>query len=129
MRYAFILALPLAMIGAQPAAPQAPRVISVELRNFKFTPRTIVLDHGQAYLLRLTNSAKGGHDFSAPEFFAASRIAPADRKAVAGGEIEVHPGMVHEIRLTAPNAPGRYKLRCTHRFHKTLGMTGAIIVR
>jgi plastocyanin len=41
----------------------------------------------------------------------------------------VHPGMTHEIRLTAPATAGRYKVKCTHRFHKLLGMGGTIIVR
>ena len=45
------------------------------------------------------------------------------------GEVEVRPGMTHDIQLTAPAAPGRYKVKCTHTFHKLLGMSGAIIVR
>ena len=129
MRYAFLLAVPLVAIGAQPAAPQAPAVVNVQLSSFKFTPRTIVLDRARPYVLRLRNVSKDGHNFVAPSFFAASRIAPEDRRMVTEGEIEVHPSMVHEVRLTAPAAPGRYKLKCTHRFHKLLGMSGTIIVR
>ena len=128
MRYAFLLAAPLTMIGAQPAATQNPASINVELSNFKFSPRTIVLDRGRPYQLRLYNRSSGAHDFSAPAFFAAASIAPSDRRWVVGGEIEVPPGQLREIRLTAP-AAGTYRLRCTHRFHKTLGMSGRIIVR
>ena len=128
MRYAFLIALPLIMLGAQPATPQAPTVVNVQLANFKFTPRTIVLDHGRPYVLRLANVAKGGHDFSAPAFFAAARVAPEDRRMVAEGEVEVPPGQVREIRLTAP-AAGSYKLKCTHQFHKFFGMSGKIVVR
>ena len=129
MRYAFLFALPLAAIGVQPAAPQAPAVVNVQLSNFKYTPRTIVLDRGRAYVMRFYNASSGGHDFTAPAFFAAARIAPSDRRRVMGGEVEVHPGTVQEVRLTAPAAPGRYKVKCTHRFHKLMGMTGTIIVR
>lgn len=128
MRYAFLAALPLAIIGAQPATPQAPAAVNVQLSNFKFAPRTIVLDRGRSYALRLYNASGGGHDFTAREFFAAARVAPSDRRWIANGEIEVPPGQLREIRLTAP-AAGRYKVKCTHRFHKTLGMTGTIIVR
>lgn len=129
MRYAFLLAMPIALLGAQPAAPQAAAVVNVQLSSFKFTPRTIVLDHGRSYVLRLTNASKDGHDFTAPSFFAASRIAAGDRAMVMEGEVEVHPGMTHEIHLTAPAAPGRYKLKCSHSFHKMFGMSGAIVVR
>ena len=129
MRYAFLFAVPLVALGAQPASPQSPTVVNVQLSSFKFTPRTIVLDRGKAYRLRLTNVSKDGHDFAAPSYFAAARIAAADRYMVRGGEVEVHPGMTHEIRLTAPPAAGRYKLKCTHRFHKLMGMSGTIIVR
>lgn len=128
MRYAFLLALSLAALGAQPAAAQPAPVVNVQLSNFKFTPKTIVLDHGRAYVLRLYNAASGGHDFTAREFFDAANIAQSDRRWVAEGEVEVPPGQVREIRLTAP-AAGRYKLKCTHAFHKTLGMSGTIIVR
>lgn len=129
MRYAFLLAVPLVTLGAQPATPQSATIVDVQLSNYKFTPRTIILDRGRPYVLRLTNVSGGGHDFTAPTFFAAARIAPEDRRMVAGGEVEVHPGMTHAVRLSAPAAPGRYKVKCTHRFHKMLGMSGTILVR
>ena len=128
MRYALFLAVPLVALAAQPATPQTPAAINVQLSNFKFTPKTIVLDHGRRYIFRLHNASDGGHDFTAPKFFAAANIAAEDRQLVAQGEVEVPPGQLREIRLTAP-AAGRYKLKCTHRFHKMLGMSGAIIVR
>lgn len=127
MRYAFLLA-PFIMIAAQPATPQAPAAVNVQLSNFTFAPKTIVLDHGRPYVLRLYNASDGGHDFTAPAFFAASMIAPSDRRWISEGEVEVPPGQLREIRLTAP-AAGQYKLKCTHSFHKMLGMSGKIIVR
>ena len=60
--------------------------------------------------------------------FATASIAPSDRRWVSNGEVEVPPNQLREIRLTAP-AAGRYKVKCTHKFHKMLGMTGTIIVR
>lgn len=128
MRYAFLAALPLAIVGAQPATPQRPASVNVQLSNYKFTPRTIVLDHGRPYIVRLYNASGGGHDFTARDFFAAATVAPDDRKWIANGEVEVPPGQSREIRLTAPRA-GRYKVKCTHTFHKMLGMSGTIVVR
>jgi len=128
MRYALLLAIPLMTLGAPPATSQAPAVVNVQLSNFKFTPRTIVLDHGRIYVLRLYNASGGGHDFTARQFFAAASIAPSDRRWITEGEVEVPPGQLRTIRLTAP-AAGRYKVKCTHTFHKTLGMSGTIIVR
>ena len=127
MRHPVLIAF--AIAAAAPAATaQTPTVFNVQLSNFKFSPRQIVLDHGHAYVLRLANVAGGGHDFTAPEFFAASAVAPADRRLVAEGEVEVPPGQVREIHLTAP-AAGRYKLKCSHSMHKFFGMSGKIVVR
>lgn len=128
MRYAFLLAIPLIAFGAQPATPQGPAVVNVQLSNFEFTPRTIVLDRGRPYVLRLYNASRGGHNFTAREFFQAATIAPGDRRWVTDGDVEVPRGQSREIRLTAP-APGRYNLKCTHQFHKLFGMSGAIVVR
>ena len=45
MRYGIFLTLPLALLGAQSASSQAPAVVNVQLANFKFTPKDIVLNH------------------------------------------------------------------------------------
>ena len=129
MRIAALLTLPLILLGAQPAAPQTPTVVNVQLANFSFTPKTIILDQGHSYVLRLANVAEGGHDFTAHEFFAASAIAADDRSLVAEGEVEVPPGQVREIHLTTPAAAGNYHLKCSHSFHKMFGMSGSIVVR
>ena len=127
MRNAFLLAAGLAALGAAPAAPQSP-VVNIRLSNFDFEPGTIVLVHGRAYVFRLYNASSGGHDFTARGFFRAANVAPADRRWVRNGSVEVPAGQVRQISLTAP-APGSYKLKCTHRFHHFLGMGGTIIVR
>lgn len=128
MRVVPITALALATLAVPSATAQAPAVVNVQLANYKFTPKTIVLDHGRPYVFRLHNPSGGGHDFTAPAFFAAAAVAPSDRRWVEGGEVEVPPGQVREIHLTAPGA-GSYKLKCTHTFHKVFGMSGTIIVR
>ena len=57
-----LLVLALALTAAAPASEQR---IDVALSNFKFTPSTIALVHGQRYVLHLTSS--GGHSFAADQ--------------------------------------------------------------
>jgi uncharacterized cupredoxin-like copper-binding protein len=123
-----LIAFPLLVLAYSSAPAQAPATIQVQLANFKFTPSTIAFEHGRPYVLRLVNASSGGHDFTAPAFFAAVTVAPTDRRWIQEGEIEVPAGQVREIHLTAP-AAGTYKLKCTHSFHKMFGMSGRIIVR
>lgn len=128
MRMTFLAAVPVLMIAGSAAVAQSPATIDVHLSNFKFAPSTIVLKQGQPYVLRLINDGGGGHDFTAPEFFARSALAQRDRTWVQGGAVEVPGHQVREIHLTAPRA-GSYKLKCSHTFHKAFGMSGRIIVR
>lgn len=122
------LAAALALGGAGASGGQpSDQTIAVELASFDFSPSTISMVHGRAYLLRLTNVSDGGHDFAAPEFFAAARIAPEDARAIDHGRIEIAGGQTVSIRLSAP-APGTYRVKCTHFLHSTFGMKGRIVV-
>lgn len=98
----------------------------VELSNFDFTPREVRLRAGRPYALVLTNVASGGHDFAAPEFFAAALVMPAEASLIAEGEIDVPPGQTRTVHLVP--AAGTYKVVCTHTGHALLGMTGTIVV-
>ena len=128
MRIASFLILPLALLASSSVSGQAPGLVEVHLSSFRFTPRTLVFDHGRSYTLLLVNRTGAGHDFTAPEFFARSRVATASQRLVEGGEVEVPPRHVREIRLVAPPA-GTYSLKCSHSLHKFFGMSGTIIVR
>ena len=74
-------------------------------------------------VLHLVNSGGGGHNFAAPEFFAAAEgvAGPVER-----GRVEVAGHRSVDIRLTP--ARGSYRLRCTHMLHTSFGMTGQILV-
>lgn len=98
----------------------------VELSNFDFTPREIRLQAGRPYRLELANVASGGHDFAAPDFFAAARIRADDAAQVASGNVEVPGGSTRTVHLVP--AVGEYRLVCTHTGHALFGMTGTIIV-
>lgn len=120
----FRVLVPLAALALTAAAP-VPQRIDVALSNFRFTPSTIALRHGQPYLLHLTSS--GGHSFSAKAFFAAAALSPADHARVKDGKIELGGGESVDLRFVAP-APGSYPIKCTHFLHAGFGMTGKFIV-
>lgn len=121
IRTMFLAAL---IVGSSGPAEQ-PQTVSVRLSSFDFTPQTLRMRAGVPIVLRLENSG-GGHNFSAPAFFATARIEPASAALVRRGAVEVPSRGVRELRLVP--AAGRYRLRCTHTFHTALGMRGEIVV-
>ena len=123
----FLCAIPLG--GAAIAQPEASgaQTLEIDLSNFKFTPSTISLQHGQTYRLHFVNRADGGHDFVAKAFFADARIAPADAGKIKDGEIELKGGASADVTLT-PQTAGTYKVHCSHFMHSAFGMTGKIVV-
>jgi plastocyanin len=119
----FPLALLAFSASALNAQEQASRTVEVQLSSFDFTPSTIHLRAGQPVTLHLVNSGNGGHNFSAPEFFAAAtRVSgPVNR-----GTVEVSGHQSVDVTLTP--AHGSYHLRCTHTMHTAFGMRGEIAV-
>lgn len=128
-RFAVPLVALAASLLAAPASPAdaPPATVAIELSNFAFGPATIDLVHGRPYVLQLTNTGSGGHNFAAPRFFVAAAVDPADMRLVRKGVIEVPKGATVTVRLVAPPA-GRYAVRCTHFLHSSFGMTGEIVV-
>jgi plastocyanin len=102
------------------------RPVNVVLSNFAFTPQMLHLRHGRAYRLHFVNQGSDSHNFSAPEFFAAARINPADIGAISGGKVELGKGESRDVRLVP--AIGTYNATCTHFLHASFGMTGGIAV-
>ena len=116
-------ALILAFLFASTAAQDVPRTVEIRLSSFDFTPKTIRLGAGRPVVLHLVNSGRGGHNFAAPQFFAA---AAGVSGPVTNGSVEVAGRRSVDVRLTP--ARGTYRLRCTHMFHSTFGMRGEILV-
>jgi uncharacterized cupredoxin-like copper-binding protein len=114
-------------LAVSAASTAQPAVVSVQLSNFKFTPPAIELRAGVPALLHLQNASGGGHNFSAPEFFAAARVDARSAALVRNGKVEIPGHGAVDIALVP--AAGRYPLKCTHTFHSTFGMNGSILVR
>ena len=119
----FALALAIPLPATAQDTPAAPRTVEVRLSSFAFEPRAIALTAGRPVILHLVNSGGGGHNFSAPQFFAASTGVSGP---VREGVVEVPGHQSVDIRLTPSR--GSYRLRCTHTMHTAFGMTGTITV-
>jgi uncharacterized cupredoxin-like copper-binding protein len=117
----------LSALSIAPAAAASPAVTSVDLANFSFTPNTVVLQAGVPTVLRLRNLSGGGHSFTAPQFFAASKVQPESAALVQNGRVEV-PGH-SSVDIDIIPAAGQYMLKCSHPLHATFGMKGMIDVR
>jgi plastocyanin len=100
--------------------------ITVQLSNFAFDPAYLRLKAGVPIRLHLANESNGGHDFSAPAFFAASSF-PAGTIAPPHGEVAVGSRKTVDITVV-PRTPGTYRLECTHFLHSLFGMHGTIEV-
>jgi uncharacterized cupredoxin-like copper-binding protein len=119
------------LFGVPAAAAQLPRsnvapAVEVELSDFQFSPRSIHLRSGDRVVVLLANRTGSGHNFSAPEFFAAAQVDPASMSHVQHGTVEVPKHSTVAIVLVP--AAGRFLLKCSHPLHSTLGMKGVIVV-
>lgn len=124
MRALFLLPLILsAPVTATAQEAGRARTVEVQLSSFDFAPSRIRLRAGEPIVLHLVNTGRGGHNFAAPQFFAA---ASGVSGPVRNGKIEVAGLQSVDVRVTP--ARGTYRLRCTHTLHSTFGMTGSIIV-
>ena len=122
------IALPLGFGLTTPsvAQPQA-ATVSVTMSNFKFEPNALQLRAGVPTVLHLVNTAGGGHNFTAPLFFAAARIASGSQPLIHGGTVEVPKHSAVDVELVP--AAGQYPLKCSHTLHSSFGMKGTIDVR
>ena len=120
LRNALTATLVLALGGTALAQPAAQ---TIQLYSFGYTPNAIHLAAGRPVTLNFVNTAGGGHNFSAPSFFANARIVSG---SAPNGVVELGSRQSRSITLI-PSA-GSYKVRCTHTLHRQLGMRGQIVV-
>jgi hypothetical protein len=89
--------------------------LTVRLSSFAFAPDHLRLKAGMPVRLRLVNESSGGHDFSAPGFFAASSILPGSLEP-PNGDVTVGSHQTVELAVV-PHTLGTYPLKCTHFLH------------
>ena len=110
-------------IVAAPAAAAPKARATVTLTSHRFTPSPIYLAGGVPVQLILHNRAGKTHDFTARQFFRASRLL---RGRARGGEVRLGAGRSAVIDLVPTR--GTYKVHCGEFGHKMLGMSTIIIV-
>jgi uncharacterized cupredoxin-like copper-binding protein len=108
------------------AAAVEPVTLNVVMVDYRFQPDHLTFQHGVPYRLHLENHGKETHEFTAPTFFAASKIDNPDVLNRERTEIVMQPGDVKDLLVT-PGPPGKYDLRCAD--HDWDGMTGGITVQ
>jgi len=124
IRFSLAIAIALATALSTGADAAAPPLQQIELYSYGYTPAPVVLAADQPVTLQFINRSRKGHEFSAPAFFAASRILAG---SVRNGEIDLHAGESASVTLVP--ARGTYKVHCGHPFHSMLGMHTTLVVR
>lgn len=127
MRFLSLAVAALALAAPVTASEQAEKV-TVVLANFSFTPEELRLTAGRSETIHFVNNGSGGHDFTAPEFFAAATMDAANRAKVGGADGSVSLGKGESIDVTITPKAGTYKVHCSHFMHSSLGMKGKILV-
>ena len=120
MRRLLLLIPAFVMSAATATAP----VQTISLSSYRFNPDPIILPAGHEVTLKFVNTSTKGHDFTAPEFFAASRIVAGEAPR---GEVDVKEGETKVVTLVP--AAGEYRVHCGKPFHSVLGMHAKIEVR
>ncbi|MFQ6672714.1 MAG: hypothetical protein ACE5KY_05390 [Candidatus Tectimicrobiota bacterium] len=107
------------------------KTVRVTLKEYAFSPSTLVFQAGLPYKLVITNEGTMKHYFTAEAFFKAIatrkvQSTDGDVKAPYFRAIEVYPGRSMELYFI-PVKTGLYnELRCTIPGHTGLGMRGQI---
>lgn len=96
--------------------------VTVGLDSFEFAPDALVFRAGRPYSLTLVNHGKGGHTFTAPEFFRAIAVRS---QASLLESIALEAGQSRTLEFV-PVRAGTYELECERPLHGVFGMTGSI---
>ena len=120
------LAVAIAPAGALAVDWSKAKKVTVVTVEYAFKPADPTFHVGTTYRLHLENKGKETHEFTAPIFFAASKIANPDVLNREHTEIVMQPGDAKDLLVT-PGPPGVYDLRCSD--HDWNGMTGGITVQ
>ena len=123
-RFTGAIALTLAASASIASPNVTAPVQTIAMQSFSYAPNPIQLEAGKAVTLNFVNRGGKGHDFTAPQFFAASRILSG---SVAKGEVDLRGGASASVTLIP--AAGTYAVHCGHPFHNMMGMHTTIVVR
>lgn len=108
--------------------------VAVELYDYGYTPRDLVLKAGQPYKLTLSNSGVKDHYYTAPDFYKAV----ATRKAMVNKFAEIKAPYFIAVEVLrgggtldlyfVPVVKGTYKVWCQIDDHEEHGSVGSITI-
>ena len=101
------------------------RRVEVRMVEYEIVPGEFRFRRGLPYRLHLVNAGKEGHDFTAPDFFAAVEIRNAGALNESGSSVFLQPGQETDIYFIA-RSPGLFTPRCAD--HDWAGMTATIVI-
>jgi len=114
-----------ALCGAALALRSKLHTVDVTMVDYRFIPDHLTFKHDVHYRIHLENHGKETHEFTAPTFFATSKIDNPDVLNSDRTEVVTQPGETKDLLLT-PLKPGTFDLRCSD--HDWDGMVGGITV-
>jgi len=127
-------ALALTACSAATSTPAQPVEVTLEAKEFAFSPAAIEVMAGQPVRLTLHNMGTLDHDFSI------AAIPMAMPPAIENGGMDMdHSGDLPEMHVATmmgqsntveftPTEPGAYEFFCTVAGHKEAGMVGQLVV-
>jgi plastocyanin len=130
------LALTALLAGAAYAQPSSgspsvdwasAQTVEIDLDSFSIAPQSLHLKQGTPYRLHFVNKSSKGHNYDAPQFFAALAIAPDDQAKVVKGKLELGEGESADVKAV-PDKAGKYAVQCSHFLHASFGMTGEAVI-
>ena len=83
--------------------------ITLKLRDFQYSPQTLVSSVGSSFVIVLDNESLGEHTFTLDPL---------------GVDVTVQPGAQRRVTLPSADSGARYLFYC--RFHQSVGMRGWI---
>ncbi len=128
---ALLAALPVTAGLPVSAAPEAPAVIAVEMREFAFHPALIRLTAGRPVRLVFANRGQIAHQFGTAYLRQTPvRVIGATLTVEASGLdiVRVAPGSSATVEFF-PGTRGRFTFACTIEGHREVGMHGVLEVR
>lgn len=103
----------LVIAGCAASGTPTGRRITIEMRDFTFSPSRVEVRPGEQITWVLRNVSPHLHQFESQE----ARIQ----------EVNVPPGETQEVNWTAPRQPGSYTIVCG--IHEALGMKMTVVVK
>jgi len=111
--------------AAAPVNWSKARRVEIRMIEYEIVPKELRFHRGLPYRLHLVNAGKEGHDFTAPDFFAAVQVRNTGALNESGSSVFLQPGQETDIYFIARH-PGLFAPRCAD--HDWAGMTATIVI-